>query len=96
MKVLHRAERILMDELPVIPIYYYVTKDIWSARLGGFHANIMNEHFPKFWYWMDDEELEQKRANYPEKRKRKARLESVTGPPEGLYSPAQQRKRQAK
>ncbi|MCA9001610.1 MAG: peptide ABC transporter substrate-binding protein, partial [Planctomycetes bacterium] len=63
--MLEQAEAILMDELPIIPIYYYVTQNMVAPRLGGFYANPEDEHFPKFWYWMDDEELAAKRAAQP-------------------------------
>ena len=74
---------ILMEELPILPIYYYVTRNLVNPRLGGFHANVQDEHFPKFWYWMDDDELAAKRADLP------AGLERVDpgGPPEGMYAP---------
>lgn len=83
------AEAILLDELPVLPIYSYVTQNLVKPRLGGFHGNMLNEHFPKFWYWMDDEELARKRAELP------AGLERVDpgGPDDGsdagggLYAP---------
>ncbi|MDA1266893.1 MAG: peptide ABC transporter substrate-binding protein, partial [Planctomycetota bacterium] len=89
--ILQRAEEILMDELPILPIYYYVTKNVVDARLGGFFENVQDEHFPKFWYWMDDEELAAKRAQYPDD----GRHEHVRshGPPEGKYSPNQLRER---
>ncbi|MEM7517175.1 MAG: ABC transporter substrate-binding protein [Planctomycetota bacterium] len=78
------AERILLDEMPVLPIYSYVTQNIVSPRLGGFHSNLLNEHFPKYWYWMDDEELAERRAKLPPDK----RIVDPGGPPEGLYSPA--------
>ncbi|MFT6714682.1 MAG: oligopeptide transport system substrate-binding protein, partial [Planctomycetota bacterium] len=63
--ILKEAEAILMDEMPIIPIYFYVTQNMVAPRLGGFHGNIQDEHFTKFLYWMDDEELAAKRADQP-------------------------------
>ena len=56
-------------------------QNLVKPRLGGFHPNLLNEHFPKFWYWMDDAELAEKRATLP------AGLERVDpgGPPGGKY-----------
>jgi hypothetical protein len=87
---LGEAEALLLDEMPILPIYYYVTQNLTAPRLGGNSENVLDEHFPKFWYWMDDAELAEKRANYPKE------FETVAphGPPEGLYSPAQLRERQ--
>lgn len=81
--LLREAEGILVDEMPILPIYYYVTQNLVDPRLGGFHENLQDEHFPKFWYWMSDEELGSKRAQQPES------WEQVTsyGPSEGKYAP---------
>lgn len=86
MDLMRQAETILMDELPILPIYYYVTQSTYSPRLGGYFKNVKDEHFPKFWYWMDDEELAAKRAAYPDE----PGWEHVnaSGPREGLYAPA--------
>ena len=59
------AEAVLLADLPVLPIYSYVTQNLVKPRFGGFHGNMLNEHFPKFWYWMDDDELAARRAELP-------------------------------
>lgn len=86
-ELLVEAEEILLRELPILPIYSYVTKNLANPRLGGFHDNFLDEHFPKNWYWMDDEELEAKRAAGPEDRQRV----EARGPREGLYPQARRR-----
>ena len=78
-----------MDELPIIPIYSYATQNVVNPRLGGFHANIQDIHFPKFFYWMDDEELARKRARQPASWERVA----APGPSAGLYAPNSARRR---
>lgn len=77
------AEAIVREECPVLPIYSYVTQNLTKPRLGGLYGNLLNEHFPRFWYWMDDEELAQKRAEID------PALERVDpgGPPGGKYAP---------
>lgn len=55
--LLAEAERILLDELPILPIYSYVSQNLVHPRLGGFHANVQDEHAPKFWYWKSDAEM---------------------------------------
>ena len=86
------AEDILLDELPVLPIYSYVTQNLVKPRLGGLHGNMLNEHFPKFWYWMDDAELAEYRATLP------AGLEEVApgGPPDGKYAPVGKARQQGR
>jgi oligopeptide transport system substrate-binding protein len=44
MKMLHDAERILMDEVPIIPIYFYVSINMVSPRVHGFAPNIQDIH----------------------------------------------------
>ena len=83
LKLLHDAEAILMDDLPIIPIYFYVTQNMVAPRLGGFYDNIQDEHFPKFLYWMSDKELAAKRAIQPSAWE----IVEDVGPSEGLYSP---------
>ena len=86
---LQAAEALLMEELPILPIYFYVTKNMVNPRLGGFHENMLDEHYPKFWYWMDDAELEAKRGSRADEW---TEVEAA-GPKEGLYSPAERRRR---
>jgi len=90
-ELLKSAETILMDELPILPIYFYVTQNVVDPGLGGFHENVQDEHFPKFWYWMDAEELAEKRAAYPDDGLHQE--VSSHGPAAGKYSPAQLRAR---
>jgi len=80
------AEAILMAELPVIPIYSYVTQNMLNPRVGGFPGNLLNEQFPKWWYLRSDEELDAHRASRPEYYEANAVVDSP-GPAEGIYPP---------
>jgi oligopeptide transport system substrate-binding protein len=40
--LLEQAEGILLEEMPVIPIYFYVSKDLVSPRVTGWRDNTMN------------------------------------------------------
>ena len=86
---LQAAEALLMEELPILPVYFYVTKNMVNPRLGGFYENMLDEHYPKFWYWMDDAELEARRGARTDEW---TKVEAA-GPSEGLYSPAELRRR---
>ncbi len=81
--MLAQAEAILLEELPILPIYSYVTQNVVNPRLGGFHENIVDDHFPKFWYWKSDEELAADRAEQPAHWERA----EAPGPAAGLYPP---------
>ena len=43
-EMLHQAERILMDEMPIIPIYFYRSINLVHARVEGFSSNIQDVH----------------------------------------------------
>jgi ABC-type oligopeptide transport system substrate-binding subunit len=42
--LLQKAEGVLMDDLPVIPIYFYVSQSMWRPEAKGIHDNILNVH----------------------------------------------------
>jgi len=87
--ILAEAEALLLTELPILPVYTFTVTSLVDPRLGGFHANPLDDHCPKFWYWKPDAELAESRAgNDPAIRE----VESH-GPREGLLSPAEQRRR---
>ncbi len=44
MALLHDAEEILMDELPIIPVYYYVSTFMVKPYVEGFYPNIQDVH----------------------------------------------------
>jgi len=44
MKLLADAEAILMDELPIFPIYFYVTKNMWKPEVTGIYDNVRDTH----------------------------------------------------
>lgn len=45
---MHEAEAQLLKDLPVIPIYFYVTKRLVSPRVKGWSGNIMDHHPTRF------------------------------------------------
>ena len=44
---LEEAERVLLSEHPVIPIYFYVSKHLVSERVMGWQDNVLNYHYSK-------------------------------------------------
>ena len=43
-QVLARAEAIAMEDQPVAPIYYYISKQLVSPRLKNWHDNPADKH----------------------------------------------------
>jgi oligopeptide transport system substrate-binding protein len=51
-EILQSAERLLMDEMPIIPIYYYVSRNVVRPRVRGFYNNLQDLH-PLRTVWID-------------------------------------------
>jgi oligopeptide transport system substrate-binding protein len=49
-RLMEEAERILLDEAPLIPIYFYVSKHLVKPWVGGFVPNIMDHIYSKDLY----------------------------------------------
>jgi ABC-type oligopeptide transport system substrate-binding subunit len=48
MELLGQAESILMQDMPVIPLYYYVSRHLVSSRVGGFTDNVRDIHLSRY------------------------------------------------
>ena len=48
--LLEEAERIVIAEMPVIPIYFYTSKRLIKPWVGGFVPNVMDHTFSKDLY----------------------------------------------
>ena len=46
-------DAILVDELPVIPIFYYVKKYLLSPKVKGFYPTLLDNHPYKYIYLED-------------------------------------------
>ena len=44
MQLFVEAETILMEEQAILPIYFYVSKNMVQQRIAGFHANLQDIH----------------------------------------------------
>jgi oligopeptide transport system substrate-binding protein len=44
LRALHDAEKILLDEMPVLPLYTYVNKGMLSRKVKGWYPNILDQH----------------------------------------------------
>jgi oligopeptide transport system substrate-binding protein len=51
-QMLQRAERILLDELPIIPIYFYVSKNMVKPYVRGWYNTLLDVH-PLNTIWID-------------------------------------------
>ena len=49
-KLLQEAERVLIDNMPIIPLYTYVRAYQLSPDVKGYHPHILDHHHPKYIY----------------------------------------------
>ena len=42
--LMRQAERVLLQDLPIIPIYHYTTQHLVSQRVTGWTDNVMDVH----------------------------------------------------
>jgi oligopeptide transport system substrate-binding protein len=52
LEILHEAEQILLDEVPIVPIYFYVSKNMVKPYVRGFYNNLQDLH-PVDRMWID-------------------------------------------
>ncbi|MFQ5636160.1 MAG: peptide ABC transporter substrate-binding protein, partial [Gammaproteobacteria bacterium] len=48
--ILAEAEAVLLDDMPIIPVYFYVSAHLVRPWVGGRVANIMDHHYTKNLY----------------------------------------------
>jgi len=48
--LLEEAERVLLADMPVIPLYHYVSQHLVKPWVVGYEANIMDRYLHKDWY----------------------------------------------
>jgi oligopeptide transport system substrate-binding protein len=46
-RLMEAAERRLLEDMPIIPVYFYVSKHLVKPWVGGYQSNIMDHHYTK-------------------------------------------------
>jgi len=49
-RLMQEAERMLLVEMPIIPVYTYVTKRVVDLHLQGWQNNVMDHHYSRYMY----------------------------------------------
>ncbi len=52
LEVLRQAEAMVMDEVPIVPIYFYVSRNLVKPYVRGFYNNLQDTH-PLQYLWID-------------------------------------------
>jgi oligopeptide transport system substrate-binding protein len=45
---LRQAERVMLEDMPIIPIYFYVSQHLVKPRVSGLEGNVMDHHYSKY------------------------------------------------
>ena len=46
--ILRRAEKTMLEDMPVIPLYFYVSQHLINLRISGLEGNVMDHHYSKY------------------------------------------------
>ncbi|MEZ5564189.1 MAG: peptide ABC transporter substrate-binding protein [Gammaproteobacteria bacterium] len=47
MALLEEAERVMLDDMPILPMYFYVSKKMLKPWVAGYEDNIMDRHYSR-------------------------------------------------
>jgi oligopeptide transport system substrate-binding protein len=50
MELLQQAERVMLADMPILPLYIYVTPRLVQQWVGGYESNIMDRHRHQYMY----------------------------------------------
>ena len=48
MRLLAQAERVMLDDNPIAPLYFYVSKHLVANSVAGFQQNVLDQHPSRF------------------------------------------------
>jgi oligopeptide transport system substrate-binding protein len=51
-RLMFEAERVLLADMPLVPVYTYVTKRMVNPRLKGWQSNVMDHHYSKDMFFL--------------------------------------------
>jgi len=48
LEILRQAERIMLEDMPIIPLYFYVSSHLIKPWVSGLEGNVMDHHYSKY------------------------------------------------
>jgi oligopeptide transport system substrate-binding protein len=48
LETLRQAEKIMLEDMPIIPIYFYVSQHLIKPWVSGLEGNVMDHHYSKY------------------------------------------------
>jgi len=49
-RMMHEAERLLLEDNPIVPVYTYVSKRLVDPHVRGWQTNVMDHHYSRYMY----------------------------------------------
>lgn len=49
-RMMHEAERLLLEDNPIVPVYTYVSKRLVDPHVRGWQSNVMDHHYSRYMY----------------------------------------------
>ncbi len=62
-RMMHEAERLLLEDNPIVPVYTYVSKRLVDPHVQGWQSNIMDHHYSRYMYKLKSQSSERSSAN---------------------------------
>ena len=48
LEILREAERLMLEDMPIIPLYFYVSQHLIKPWVSGLEGNVMDHHYSKY------------------------------------------------
>ena len=48
LEILREAERLMLKDMPIIPLYFYVSQHLIKPWVSGLEGNVMDHHYSKY------------------------------------------------
>jgi len=48
LEALREAERVMLEDMPIIPLYFYVSSHLIKPWVSGLEGNVMDHHYSKY------------------------------------------------
>lgn len=65
-RMMQETERLILEDHPILPVYFYVTRRLVDRRVRGWQDNVMDHHYSRSMYILKARSPSRARAKAPE------------------------------
>lgn len=62
-RMMYEAERLLLEDNPIVPVYTYVSKRLVDPHVQGWQSNVMDHHYSRYMYKLKSRSSERSRSS---------------------------------